>query len=404
MDTLVVISARLRNDAQGTHTSEIRNEMSRRGWRYRSIDRVFPRNRIVTSSAQNSPSEILRAQRILDIHGGDVFIYGEVGLRDIVRVRLYIQSTQDQCCRSVELDLASEEWRDLLMEEIELLAYASAATPLREGSPFPKSISLEDFLGFTAQKLRDLSTLSRDSHLSDLSSDASNYASTIRAKLEHDAQTLREMRLRLQEVEANDGSHEVNAESVARRLRIADLYMYEGMIEDNPHSVETGLKTALELPIDTLGTEMNRLDVVVQPESRAEETDFVLMASLVLACGDHTMMERIMDLGIERDKCRITDSDFDCSAPTLQALLGLHLHVVLEDIGELEQGIEVLSLLVDTGYSEWWDPLVHSVRLGQRELRDDSPERIADSSRTYCPSLSEWMSRKGWQELLSESN
>ena len=400
MDKLVVISARLRNDAQGTYTSEIRNEISRRGWRYRSIDRVFPRNRIVASSAQNSPSEILRAQRILDIHGGDVFIYGEVGLRDIVRVGLYIQSTQDQCCRSVELDLASEEWRDVLMEEIESLAYSAATTPLVDGPPASTGIPVEDLLGFTGKKLRELSLLSTDSELRSLSTDAAEYATTVQAKMEQDAQTLRELRLRLEQQGATSNHQESNAEGVARELRIADLYMYEGLIDDNPQIVEQGLRVALALPADTLGIEMERLDIAVQPAARADDTAIGLMTSLILACGDHAMMERMMDLVIERGTCRIAGSDSDCSAETLQTLLGLHVHVVLEEIGELEQGIGLLAPLVDAGHSDWWDPLNQSMRLGQRELQEGSSERIGNSSRTYCPSLAEWMSRKGWSEVV----
>ena len=402
MDELVLVSARLRNDTHGIYTSEIRSELARRGWRYRSIDRAFPRRGIVTPSAQNSPSTRLKAQGVLDVHGGDVFVYGEVGLRDTVRIELYIPSDVASCCSTLELNLASPKWGDVLMEEIEALAFDAVARPLVDGPPSSTSVTLEAFLEFTARKLRELSDLAVDSDLRDRSSEASDYARTMQAKLEHDVPTIRALRQRLQREVAN--YPESDPYGVSLKLRIADLYMYEGMIEDRPNVVEQGLQVALEPPEETLQIEQDRVDVVVQPLSRANDADLVLITSLILACGDHAMMQRMMDLIIERDTCETTWGTADCKEETLQMLAGLNLHVVLEEMGELEWGTEALESLVDAGYSDWWNPVLQSVRLGQRKLREGDPRRSTDSTDAYCPSLSEWMSRKGWHELIVEGD
>ena len=395
LDRIVLVSTHLRNDHSGLYTSEIRNALQRRGWLYRSIDRLFPEDAVVVPSEQLRRRVIQQAQRVLEVHGGDILIYGEAGVRDTARVVIYV----GPCCKMpLDLDFSSSNWSKGFVAAIEALAFQSASSPLWDYESWPIDESPESVFGITESKLDQLSEIAGDEDLRYWARESSSYARMLRALNEQDDSAMREMRLEL------EGNDEARRDRVRTNTRIADLYMLEGLIGDDPFLIEQGLRVAVELPTGFLAEEMENDDAVVQPLSRADGIDFQRMVNLVIACGDHTLMDRLMELIANHHGC--DPLAFDCQADMEYMLLAMDIHVSSRNRGELEQGINYMTnYLRFRGIEhDWRDPFVQGIRLGRRKLAEDKVKPPdMEGGATYCSTLRKWMTTKGWQALGEEA-
>ena len=143
---------------------------------------------------------------------------------------------------------------------------------------------------------------------------------------------------------------------------------------------------------------------VLRPPMQSAFRDWLAMANLILACDDQPAMQRFIDqlntfLSNDKDRNGFRGGDVE---RMLWPMVVLKHSDIPKDA--LEEFFGLLSQYRYFGWPQpdfWQDPFLHAKRSVRRRLQrmDLEPLRHMDSrflGQLPCPSLSEWVSTKGW--------
>ena len=399
----VVISAQLKFDNSGVYTGEIRRSLEKADFRYRIINRVFPTHKAVVTSRERIENTRNQAESILDNHGGDLLIYGEVSAKaNIVRIDFIGWSFDEYIETDIEVDIGQESWADEVTQIVEVIAIESAFHQFVGMRGLTASASLEELLDASESKLLELNKGASTDFLKERTDLGIEEVQITRAKIKNDVATIKKIKNRLEKLVGTNPHIAESYHHKTKRLLLADLYMFEGLMDGNPSLIDNGLNIAMESGIAML-EQMGEDQSGVQIPVDATFANWLAMSILVLACDDEDMMAHFELLfkrhcGPKSERLCMPDSD---ALRILIPLSQLNRH---PNRAQLETLRGALSEHRDFGMGmldHWQDPYLHARRLITRRLA--SMQNIEKQERgTNCPSLKKWMEMKGWFQTTEQ--
>ena len=409
LDGLVVLSPQLQYDETGVLTARIRIALEKLGVRYRTIDREFPALPPVVPSGEVTDLIIRQGEQLLKHHGGDVIVYGSAGIaKGQVFLRLFIKSDCGCLHGATPFDLTSDDWQATLKAMIELVMTAGLGTQYRTGKWLKSGLPLSHSMRIWENKFGKLADLIEDDVLKVEAVDLEKHAKLTRMKIEGDGSGIGEFRrqstetlsVQLSQCKKNPGECDIRREL----LFLADLGIYDGLINGVPERIQEGLSLALLAGRDAMDREIVGDPNVLRAPMQSRFVHWLSMANLILACEDKKDMDRFVDqlnafLSENTKREGFREGDVE---RMLWPMLVLKRNVVSKTV--LENHYRFLSQHPYFGFPKpdyWQDPFLHAKRSIQRRLQRMSKENGAhlDSrfwGQSQCSSLSEWMKRKGW--------
>ena len=410
MSIPVVLSTQLNFDDTGVYTGEIRRALEKRAlekakFNYRIIDRAFPRQGTIVPSTVRLENVRNEAERMLDVHGGDVLIYGAVGAKpNIISIKCFGRAPDGYIERGIEIDIDDETWSNKVIRAVEEIATESSLEQLLGKRRFEHRVrpgmSLEEFEDALERKLSALNEGTDSEFLKERTELGVEMVQTARAKGKNDITTIRRIRRATEErVGTTPRTGESHFHKV-RRMGLADLYMFEGLMEGNAEKIDEGMKIAIDAGAAMLEDGMKGDETAVQRPENATFVHWLMMTILVLACDDQKAMKRLELLLFEH--C-VGTAGQECMtwSDALRMLLPLTVLNSNPNREQLEAFRAFLAESRDFGMQildHWQDPFLHARRLAIKRLA--SMERLYTRKReplvTSCPTLARWMEMKGW--------
>lgn len=412
-DTPVVLSPNLQHDVKGTLSARLRIALEKMGVAYRTIDREFPVLPTIVPSGEVPALVIEQGERLLEQHGGDIIVYGSAGTKDgHVFLRLFAQSDCGCLHGATPFDLTSEDWEATLTLMIEsVITMALGAEYLGDdwiGSGMPLSHSMRVW----EKKFGKLADLVEDDTWKKEASGLAEHAKLTRMKVEGDGSGIQELwreateRLSAELAQCKDDRNQCH---IRRELLfLADLAIYDGLMNSLPERIEEGLSLALLAGKETMDREALDDPYVLRPPMQATFRDWLLMANLILACDAQTAMHRFTDqldtyLSSDKERHGFRGGDVE---RMLWPIAVLRHGDIPKD--ELEEYFEFLSQHPYFGWPQpdyWQDPFLHAKRSIRRRLQRMELEHLRHLDSRFlgqpqCPSLPEWMQTKGWGNNL----
>ena len=405
LDIPVVLSTQLNFDDTGVYTGEIRRALEKAKLNYRIIDRVFPSQGTIVPSTVRLENVRYEAERMLDVHGGDVLIYGAVGAKlNIISIKYFGRAPDGYIERGIEIDVDDETWPNKVIRTIQEIATESSMEQLLGKRRFEhrarSGMSLEEFEDALESKFSALNRVTDSEFLKERTELGVEMIQTGRAKGKNDITTIRRIRRAIEErVGTTPGTGESHFHKM-RRMGLADLYMFEGLMEGNPQKIDEGMKIAVGVGVTMLEEGMKSDETAVQKPENATFVHWLMMTILVLACDDQKAMKRLESLLLEH--CVGTPGQECMTWPdALRMLLPL---TVLNSNPNREQLEDFRAFLAESGdfglpiLDHWQDPFLHARRLAIKRIasteRLDTPK--SEPLVTSCPTLVRWMQMKGW--------
>ncbi len=405
----VVLSPRLQYDKESNVSARVRIALEKLGVRYRTIDRVFPVLPSVVPSDEVATMVIEQGERLLDQHGGDVIVYGSVGTSvGQAFLRLFVKSDCDCVHGATPFDLNSDDWQMMLKLMIEAVMTKGLGTQYRAGKWINSRIPLSKSIRVWEEKFGKLANLIQDDILKEEASDLARQAKLTRIKIEGDRSGIRELRQKSRNRFSAELSICKNDKSKCRIRRellfLADLEIYDGLMNGLPERIEEGLSLALLAGRETMDREILSDPAVLRAPMQSGFEHWLSMANLILACDDQMAMRRFifhLKTYLKNNKRLIGFRKGD-----VERMLWPMSVLRNGDISKtsLEDQYRFLSQHPYFGWSEpdnWQDPFLHAKRSIRRRLERLDLERSAalDSrfmGQLQCPSLLKWMRHKGW--------
>lgn len=268
-------------------------------------------------------------------------------------------------------------------------------------------VSLEQYLDATEYKLTELNKITNREFLEERTRLGIELTQITRAKIDHDVETIRKIRY---SIKKQVGTKSIIGESYfhkMRRLQLADLYMFEGLMEGYPEKIDKGLQIGIDTGVVLLESGMEGDEATVQNPANASFPHWLLMTVLVLACGDEEMMGHL-EILLSENYDRIVESQCMAESDARRMLLPLTVFNSNLNRVNLEGFRDWLTQFRDFGLGKldhWQDPFFHARKLTKRKLASmqnlEYPE--SRSLGTYCPNLKQWMELKGWHHNKSQS-
>lgn len=408
LDTPVVLSPRLQYDVNGALSGRIRIALEKMGLRYRIIDREFPALPPVVPSGDVTALVVEQGHRLLEQHGGDVIVYGSAGTEDgHVFLRLFVRSDCGCVHGATPFDLSSEDWEATLKLMIETVMTAALGTQyqgldwVNSGKPLSQSMRVWE------DKFGKLTALLENNLLKEEVQELANHAKLTRLKIDGDGAGIRKLRRETREkiseelALCRDGPAQCRIRD--ELLFLADLEIYDGLINGVPERIEEGLSLALLSGKETMDRRAQD-SFVLRPPMQAAFRDWLAIANLILACDDQVAMRRFvgqlnthLSSGAELDGFRGGDVE------RMLWPMGILRH---SDVPKdtLEEYLRTLARFPYFGWPQidhWQDPFLHAKRSIRRRLQRANMEHARKLDNRFmgqpqCPSLDEWMRNKGW--------
>ena len=407
IDVPVVLSTKLNFDESGAYTGEIRRSLQKAGFRYRIIDRALPKHETVVSSASHPENVRREAKRMLNDHGGDVLIYGAVGAKpNTISIQFFGRDPDGYIERSIEINVGDENWSSKVIGLVEAMATESGLEQFLGSRGIKRGMSLEEFMDASERKLAVLNEVTDSEFLKERTELGIETVQIARAKIHNDVTTIREIR---ETIEVQVGKTPRVGEShyqKMRRMRLADLYMVEGLMEGKAEKIDEGMRMAIDAGVTMLEEGMKGDETAVQKAHNATFVHWLLMTILVLACDDKEAMRRLEFLLLKH-----------CGGPMVQecmaqsdALRILWPLIVLNNNPhrmQLEELVATPAEYRDFGMrklDDWQDPFLHARRQATRRLASLETSGLGGDGTvgTNCPSLGRWMEMKGWMSMASQ--
>ena len=408
-DTPVVLSPRLQYDTEGALSGRIRIALAKMGIRYRTIDREFPVLPTVVPSSDVTISVIEQGEDLLELHGGDVIVYGSVGTADNqVFIRIFARSDCGCVHGATPFDLSSENWESTLKVMIEAVMTTSLDKQYQGTDWIKSGRPLSQAMRDWEQKLGKLANLVEDPTFKERADDLAKHSKLLRMKVEGDGTGIQELRRKTKARIANELAQCRDNESrcsIRRELLfLADLEIYDGLMNDLPERIQEGLSLALLSGQDAMDREAQDDPAVVRSAMQSAFRDWLAIAILILACDDPESMQRFVDL---LDAYLSSNREIRGSRPGDVERM-LWPMVFLKQVGiskeNLEEFEQYLSQHRYFGWPEadyWQDPFLHARRTIRRRIQRVESKNVSQLDNRFmgqpqCPALSEWLSIKGW--------
>ena len=408
IDIPVMLSTQLKFDDSGVYTGEIRRALEQADLKYRIINRVFPEQETITTSSERIQNIRNEAKQILNIHGGDVLIYGAVGAkRNIIWIQFFGPAPDGYIETGIEVNLSDDSWRDKITRIVKSMATESGLQQFPGAKRLDGSMSLEEFIDASENKLSELNKIVESDFLKERTELGIEIIQTARAKINGDVITIRKIRNKIEkQIGKKPRMNELYYHKV-RRLKLADLYMEEGLMEGNPEKIDEGMKIGIEAGTIMLEEGMREDETAVQRPENAAFPHWLMMTILVLACDDEKMMKHLEKLLLKH--CgRVAQQRCMAYSDGLRMLLPLNALNSNPNRIELEAIRSLLAKSRDFGLGmldHWQDPFFHARKLGTKRLifmqNAQKPER--KGAGTDCPNLERWMEMKGWYQPLAQN-
>lgn len=409
MDSLVVLSPMLQYDVKGTLTARIRIALEKMGVNYRTIDREFPVLPLVVPSGEIPELIIKQGERLLERHGGDIIVYGSSGVTDShVFLRVFVKSDCGCVHGATPFDLTTEDWEVALKAMIEVVMATGLEAQYKAGHWIKSGIPLSQSMRVWEEKFGKLTDLIEDDVLRSGADNLARHAKLTRMKVEGDGSGIREFRRNITEqfaVDLAECKDDRNKCKIRRDLLfMADLGIYDGLINGLPERIQEGLSLALLAGKEAMDDEITGDPNVLRAPMQSKFKHWLSMANLILACDDQTAMNRFVD----QLNAYLTSNEVHegFREGDVERMLWPMLVLRQSDISKtnLETHYQILSLHPYFGWPQadyWQDPFLHAKRSIRRRLQRMDLDHIGqlDSrflGQSQCPSLSEWMQRKGW--------
>ena len=405
----VVLSPKLQNDANGNLTDRVRIALERMGADYRIIDREFPVLPPIVPSGEVSAMVIEQGKRLLEQHGGDVIVYGSAGTTDgHVFLRLFIDSDCGCVHGATPFDLTGDDWETKLKWMIVTVMITALNMEYHGDERLNYELPLSQLMRIWEKKFGKLAELAKGSAWEEETGDLAVYAKLHRMKVEGDGsgiqelwkETLEKLSTGLAKCRTDRNQCHIRREL----LLLADLAIFDGLMNDLPEQIEEGLSLALLAGEDVMKRETAEDPNTLQPPIQAGFKDWLSMANLVLACDDQTAMGRFVSQMNHYLSGNIQSKGFreGDAERILLPMEFLKQNNIPKD--DLEEYYGLLAKFPYFGWPKpdfWQDPFLHAKRSIRRRLHKTELEHAGQlDSRFFgqpqCPSLSKWMEIKGW--------
>ena len=405
----VVLSPRLQYDVNGALSGRIRLALEQMGFRYRTIDREFPVRPPVVPSGETTALVVEQGHRLLDQHGGDIIVYGSAGTADShVFLRLFVRSDCGCVHGATPFDLNTEDWEATLKLMIDVVMTAGLRTQyqgqdwINSGKPLSHSMRVWE------KKFGTLTDLVEKDPLKEQVHELAKHAKLTRMKIEGDGVGIRNLRRETRRKISDELAH---CRDDTRQCRIrgellflADLEIYDGLMNGLPERIEEGLSLALLSGKETMDRRAQEDPSVLGPPMQAAFRDWLAMANLILACDDQAAMRRFVgQLNAYLSSDEQLDGFRGGDVERMIWPMGVLRH---RDIPKdaLEEHYRTFAQFPYFGWPQvdhWQDPFLHAKRSIRRRLQQTNLEgaRKLDNrfmGQPQCPSLGEWMRNKGW--------
>ena len=409
VDTPVVLSPRLQYDAEGALSGRIRIALEKMGIRYRTIDREFPVLPTVIPSDDLTTSIIEQGENLLERHGGDVIVYGSAGTADNQAfIRLFARSDCGCVHGATPFDLTSRDWEATLKLMIEAVM-TTALDRQYDGSEWIDSgRPLSQAMRNWEQKFGKLADLVDDPTYKERAEDLAKHSKLSRMRVEGDGAGIQELRRETRARIANELAQCRDDESQCRIRRellfLADLEIYDGLMNDLPERIQEGLSLALLAGQEAMEREAQDDPAVVRRPMQSAFRDWVSMSILILACDDRESMQRFVDL---LNSYLSNNKGLRGSRPgDVERMLWPMIFLKESGISKerLEEFHQYLSRHRYFGWPQadfWQDPFLHAKRSISRRIQRLNVEDVDQLDNRFmgqpqCPALAEWLSNKGW--------
>ena len=409
VDTPVVLSPRLQYDTQGALTGRIRIALENMGVKYRTIDREFPVLPTVVSSDEVTTSIIEQGEHLLERHGGDVIVYGSVGTADNQAfVRLFARSDCGCVHGATPFDLTSRDWEVTLKLMIEAVMTTALDRQYQGNDWIDSGKPLSQAMRDWEQKFGKLADLVEDPTFKERADDLAKHSKLSRMRVEGDGRGVqdlrRETRARIAKELAQCRDDESQCRVRRELLFLADLEIYDGLMNDLPERIQEGLSLALLSGKEAMDREAQGDPAVVRTPMQSAFRDWLSMAILILACDDREAMQSFVDLlnsYLSNNKELIGSRGGD-----VERMLWPMVFMKQSGISKerLEEYYQYLSRHRHFGWPQadyWQDPFLHAKQSIRRRIQRLESDYVGQLDNRFmgqpqCPALAGWLRNKGW--------
>ena len=354
-------------------------------------------------------SIIEQGEQLLERHGGDIIVYGSAGTAENqVFIRLFVHSDCGCVHGATPFELTQKDWESTLKLMIEAVMTTALGAQYHGNQWIDSGKPLSQAMKEWEKKFGELADLVEDPAIKEQADDFANYSKLIRIKIEGDGRGIQELKQETKNKIAKELAQCKDDTSQCRVHRellfLADLEIYDGLINDIPERIEEGLSLA-----SLSGTEaMNRaaqgdISVPSRPMKLAFEV-WLSIANLILACDDQAAMQRFVDLlnSYLSNKKELAGSRNGDVERMLWPMAFMKQTSVSKKA--LKEFYQFLSQHPYFGWPQadfWQDPFLHAKRSIRRRLQEMDIEQVGYLDSRYmgqrkCPSLAPWLQIKGW--------
>ena len=345
----------------------------------------------------------------MERHGGDVIVYGSAGTAESQAfIRLFARSDCGCVHGATPFDFASRDWEATLKLMIEAVM-TTALDRQYQGNDWiysgkPLSQAMRDW----EQKFGKLAGLVEDPTFKERADDLAKHSKLRRMKVEGDGDGVqelgRETRARIAKELAQCTDDESQCRVRRELLFLADLEIYDGLMNDLPERIQEGLSLALLSGKEAMNREAQGDPAVLRPPMQSAFRDWLSMAILILACDDQEAMQRFVELlnsFLSNNKKLVGFRDGDVERMLWPVAFMKQSGVSKE---RLEEYYQYLSQHRYFGWPQadyWQDPFLHAKRSIRRRLQRLDSDHVGQLDNRFmgqpqCPSLPEWLRNKGW--------
>ena len=409
IDTPVVLSPKLQYDTNGALTARIRIALEAMSIRYRTIDREFPVLPPVVPSDEITMSIIEQGEQLLERHGGDIIVYGSAGTAENqVFIRLFVQSDCGCVHGATPFDLTQKDWESTLKLMIVAVMTTALGVQYQGNEWIDSGKPLSEAMRDWEKKFGTLADLVEDPAFKEQADDLAMISKLNRIKSDGDGRGIQDLRQETRKKIAKELAQCKDDTSQCRVRRellfLADMEIYDGLINDIPERIEEGLSLALLSGAETMIREAQGSPSVLRRPMQSAFRDWLSMANLILACDDQASMQRYFDLlnsYLSNRKNLVNFRDGDIERMLLPVAFMKQTRVSKKALMEFYQFLSQHRYFGWPQADFWLDPFLHAKRSIRRRLQELEMEQLGQLDNRFmgqqkCPSLAQWMQIKGW--------
>ena len=258
------------------------------------------------------------------------------------------------------------------------------------------------------QKFGKLADLAENPTFKQRANDLAKHSKMTRMRVEGDGAGIGELRqetrARIAKELAQCRDDQSQCNTRRELLFLADLEIYDGLMNGLPERIQEGLSLALLSGKKAMDREAQSNPEVIRSPMQSTFRDWLSMSILILACDDQKSMQRFVDLlknFLWNNKALVGAKSGDIER-MLWPMVFLKQSKISKE--RLEGYYQYLSQHRYFGWPQadyWQDPFLHAKRSIRRRLQRLKLNQLGQLDNRFmgqpqCPSLAGWLSNKGW--------